>query len=63
MFAASVLGTVLFPRAARLVRWPTRAGPRGLLLYVALNAALLFWLRQFVLPRLRRLERERELAG
>jgi hypothetical protein len=54
--AASILGTVLFPRIARLTRWPSRAGPRGVFAYIVLNAAFLFWIRQYVLPRLR--ERE-----
>ena len=35
------VGTALFPGIAYRLRWPTRLGPRGLLLYIAANTAFL----------------------
>jgi hypothetical protein len=54
--------TAAFPRLGYLLRWPTRLGPRGLLAYIAFNTLVLFLLRQFVMPYLRRLAEEQQRA-
>ena len=56
------VGNAAFPRIAYWLRWPTRLGPRGLVAYVALNTAVLFALRIWVLPRLRRRAEEVDRA-
>jgi hypothetical protein len=51
-----------FPELAHRLRWPTRLGPRGLLLYIAFNTALGFTVRGWVTPRLKRLGERNEQA-
>ena len=57
-----IVGAALFPRLAYLARRPTRLGLRGRMAYTAFNALLLFAIRQFVLPRLKQIEDERQQA-
>jgi hypothetical protein len=54
------VGNVAFPRLSHRLRWPTRLGPRGLLLYVAFNTALGTAVRVWVVPFFTRLSEERE---
>jgi hypothetical protein len=54
------LGGALFPRLAHRLRWPTRLGPRGLLLYIAFNTALGMAVRTWVIPFFRHHAEERE---
>ena len=65
-FAAALLAFIAagaaFPRAAYLARWPSRLGPRGLVVYVAWLTALNFWIRQFALPWMRARAEEAEAA-
>lgn len=56
------LGMAAFPKLAHRLRWPTRLGPRGLLLYIALNTALGVAVRTWAVPFLKRLAEEREEA-
>ena len=58
--ALAFVGTAAFPRLAHWLRWPTRLGPRGFLAYVAFNTFLLFALRTWVIPYLRRMAEEQE---
>jgi len=48
------------PRLAYWARWPTRLGPRGLLAYIAGLTAFQFGVRQFLMPRAKRITDERE---
>lgn len=57
--AWTFLGTAAFPKVAHRLRWTTRLGPRGLLLYVAFNTALGLAVRVWVVPALKRAEDER----
>ncbi|WP_027007654.1 hypothetical protein [Conexibacter woesei] len=54
------VGVAAFPRLAYRLRWPTRLGPRGLLLYIAFNTALLAAIRTWLFPLLRRHTEHRE---
>jgi hypothetical protein len=58
--AAAFVGTVLFPRFAYWLRWPTRLGPRGLIAYIAFNTAVLFAVRVWLIPRMKRWAAERD---
>jgi len=58
--ALRFVGVAAFPRLAYRLRWPTRLGPRGLIGYIAFNTLLHFAIRQWLLPRLRRMAQERE---
>jgi hypothetical protein len=49
-----------FPKLAHRLRWPTRLGLRGLLLYIAFNTAFGFTVRAWVTPRLKRLAERNE---
>ena len=49
------IAVAAFPKLAHRLRWPTRLGPRGLLLYIAFSTALGFTVRAWALPRLKRL--------
>jgi hypothetical protein len=49
-----------FPKLAYRLRWPTRLRGRGLLVYVAFNTLLLFAVRVWVLPWVRRIREEWE---
>jgi hypothetical protein len=60
--ALAFVGTAAFPRLAYWLRWPTRLGPRGMVAYAAFNASLLFAIRTWVVPYLRRMGEERERA-
>ena len=50
----------LFPRLSYRMRWPTRLGPRGLAVYIAFRASLLFAVLQVLMPFLRQLQANRE---
>jgi hypothetical protein len=58
----SVVAQAAFPRLAHWSRWATRLGPRGLAAYVAANTALLFALRTWAIPHLKRQAAARERA-
>lgn len=62
-YAAGIVAAALFPRLAYWARWPTRLGVRGLVAYAALNALVLFAIRQFVAPYLERTLEQHELAS
>ncbi|HEV7750302.1 MAG TPA: hypothetical protein VGO71_02115 [Baekduia sp.] len=51
-----------FPNLARRLRWPTRLRPRGLVLYIAFNAALGLAVRAWAVPFFKRLGEQREQA-
>jgi hypothetical protein len=51
--ATTFVVNVLFPRLSYRLRWPTRLRGRRLLLYIAGNAALVFWFREWMVPRVR----------
>ena len=51
--ALTFLGNALFPRLSYRLRWPTRLRGRRLLLYIAGNSAVGFWLRQWMVPMAR----------
>jgi hypothetical protein len=55
-------GATVFPKLAHRLRWPTRLGPRGLLLYIALNTLLGLAARSWVAPFFRRLGERRAQA-
>jgi hypothetical protein len=55
-------GAAVFPELARKLRWPTRLGPRGLLLYIALNTVLGLAVRSWVAPFFRLLGERRAQA-
>ena len=58
-YAAATIFLAAFPRFAY---WPARSGPRGLLAYVAFNAAARFALRAWLLPYVRQIGEEQEQA-
>jgi hypothetical protein len=51
--ALTFVGNALFPRLSYRLRWPTRLRGRRLLLYIAGNSAVGFWLRQWMVPMAR----------
>src|SRR4051794_39166469 len=53
MALLSSLGGAFFPRLAYRMRWPSRAGPRGLIAYVILNTAVNYALRYALMDRVR----------
>lgn len=57
-WAAFVLLATALPRVVYWLRWPTRLGPRGLLAYIAGKALLLFGLRHYQLPHVKRIADE-----
>jgi hypothetical protein len=56
------VGTAAFPRLAHWLRWPTRLGPRGFITYVTFNTLLLFAIRSWIVPLVKRKAEERERA-
>jgi hypothetical protein len=52
--AAVFLGNAAFPRLAYRLRWPTRLRGRGLVAYVGFKTLEGFWLRQWLMPMLKR---------
>jgi hypothetical protein len=48
--ALTFVGVAAFPRLARRLRWRSRLGPRGLLISVAFDAALLGAIRMWAIP-------------
>jgi hypothetical protein len=60
--AAAAVGGAVFPRLAYRLRWRTRLGPRGLLVYAACDTLYGFAVRQFLLPTLKRIFEEHEQA-
>jgi hypothetical protein len=56
----SFLLAAALPRLDYLLRWPTRLGPRGLLVYVAWNTLLLFGIRSYLLPYAKRMADEHD---
>jgi hypothetical protein len=60
--AWTFVGVAAFPNLAHRLRWPTRLGPRGLLLYIAFNAALGLAVRTWVVPFFEQLREQREQA-
>jgi hypothetical protein len=61
-YAAGIVGTALSPRLAHWTRWPTRLGVRGRIAYAGFNALMLFAIRQFVLPWIKRTVEVQERA-
>lgn len=51
-----------FPKLARRLRWPTRLGPRGLLVYIAFNTALGMVVRTWAATFFKQLREQREQA-
>lgn len=51
--AARFVLIAAFPRLAARLRWPTRLGPRGVVLYIAMNTAIGFALRAWIVPYLK----------
>jgi hypothetical protein len=60
--AWTFVGIAAFPRLTHRLRWPARLGPRGLLLYIALNTALGLAVRTWAVPFFNRLGEHREQA-
>jgi hypothetical protein len=60
--AWTFIAIAAFPKLAHRLRWPTRLGPRGLLLYIALSTALGFTVRGLVVPWLKRVYEQNEQA-
>ncbi|MEJ7798313.1 MAG: hypothetical protein WKF42_07410 [Solirubrobacteraceae bacterium] len=56
---AYVLFATAAPRPAYRMRWPTRLGPRGLLVYIAGRTLFLFSLHHYLAPQLERIADER----
>jgi hypothetical protein len=54
------VGTAAFPRLAHRLRWPTRVGPRGFAAYVAFNTLVLFAVRTWIFPVLKRMAADRD---
>jgi hypothetical protein len=54
------VATVAFPRLTHRLRWPTRLGPRGLLIYIMFNTAAGMAIRTWLTPALGRLHERRE---
>ncbi len=48
------VGTAAFPRLAYRLRWPTRLRPPGLVAYIAANTLLIFAIRTWLIPYLKR---------
>ncbi len=48
------VGTAAFPRLAHWLRWPTRLGARGFITYVTFNTLLLFAIRTWIVPVVKR---------
>jgi hypothetical protein len=51
-------GVAAFPRLAYWLRWPTRLGPRGFIAYVVFQTVLIFVVRTWGPPYLKRLSDE-----
>jgi hypothetical protein len=62
-YAAGIVAAALFPRLAYWARWPTRLGVRGLVAYAAFNALVLFAIREFVAPHIKRTLEQQEQAS
>jgi hypothetical protein len=58
--ALRFLGTAAFPHLSHRLRWPTRLGPRGFLLYVSANTIGLTAIHVWVLPWMVREAAERD---
>lgn len=58
--AAHTLLATAFPRVGQLLLWPTRLGPRGLLVYIAGDTLLRFAPIHYLLPRAKRIAEERD---
>jgi hypothetical protein len=58
----ATLGGAVFPGLAYKLRWPSRLGARGLLLYAVWNSALTFAIRTWLVPWARRREQEQAAA-
>ena len=56
--AAYMLLATAFPRVGHLLLWPTRLGPRGLLVYVAGDTLFCFALIHYLLPHAKRIAEE-----
>src|SRR3712207_8693656 len=61
--AYTFVGNALFPHLSYGLRWATRSGPRGLVLYIAVNTLLLFALRTGFLRLARSEEHTSELQS
>ena len=61
-YALTFAARAAFPKLARRLAWPTRLGPRGLVLYITFNTLFLFFLRQFVMPKFRQMAEKHERA-
>jgi hypothetical protein len=61
-YALAFVARAAFPKLAYRLSWPTRLGPRGLVVYITFNTLFLFFLRQFVLPKLKQMAEKTERA-
>ena len=60
--AWTFFGVAAFPRLAHRLRWPTRLGPFGLLVYIGFTTGFLLALRTWAVPLLERFVERREQA-
>jgi hypothetical protein len=60
--AIAFLGTAAFPRVSYWLRWPTRLGPRGVIVYAAFNTLVIFAMRTWGIRHLQRMAAKRERA-
>lgn len=51
---AQFIAAAAFPKLTYRLRWATRLGPRGLVLYIAFNTAVGFAVRTWAVPYFRR---------
>ncbi len=58
--AAYILLAAAFPRLNRVLLWPARLGPRGLLIYAASDTLLRFGISHYLLPHAKRIAEERD---
>lgn len=66
--AFTFVANLISPKIGYLMRWPTRLGPNGLMLYIVFRSAFHFGsliiLRQYLVPWIERVQAsQRELEG
>jgi len=57
------VGGAVAPRLAYRLRWPSRLGARGLVVYTAAQAAVIFGVRFWLVPRLRQMAATRAVVA
>jgi hypothetical protein len=62
-YALSFAARAVFPKLAHRLAWPTRLGPRGLVVYIAFNTLFVFSLHQFLLPKLKQMAEKHARAS